>query len=105
MTEFPTCSTCRFLVNKACWRMPPIDKYGERPPIAYPDKEWCGEHAFAEGPATRASTTPPAYTLRTDEVPLPVVAPTNDPRPTVASSRPTVLPLSSPPVSASKPKK
>ncbi len=95
MTEFPTCSTCRFLVKQACWRMPPIDKYGERPPIAFPDKEWCGEHQFAEGPAVRIADKPPTYAVTLD-----ALEPIDDPviAPVIATTPDAeVLPLSSPP--------
>lgn len=87
--------------------MPPIDKYGQRPPIAYPDKEWCGEHTFVEGPAVRVNGDLPMYAV------------TEPPTEAVASLRvadlsdmldadppPMSLPLSSPPApSPKRPKK
>jgi len=87
MTEYPTCSTCRFLdVDKSspiCRRMPPINTYGEWPPIGYPDKQWCGEHQFKAGPARQVDVDPPTFVVQPP-------APLDDPQP-------EVLPLTSPP--------
>lgn len=67
MTEYKTCSTCQFLSGGNCVRFPPYDKYGEWPPIAYPDRMWCGEHQFAEGPAPKIADDPPTFLVGLSE--------------------------------------
>lgn len=80
--------------------MPPIDKYGQRPPIAYPDKEWCGEHTFAEGPAVRVNDDLPMYAVT--EPPTPTVLHVADLPAPPLTSLPFLLP---PAPSPKRPKK